>query len=164
MLRLSNIIAAKETASENGLDLLYAFATARFTYYTDVTLPDIAALDSPAVFNLYNSVLEYAAEQADRKEVQWTLLSSCGYLSGRGRRSFQSLLGQSASIDKFFASLLSIYTGDRAVSIRVRKGLEIAVLELSQFFEDEVYSGTKSIRPFNPTLSDLLIQRITSGG
>mmetsp|Transcript_13175 Transcript_13175/g.52371 ORF Transcript_13175/g.52371 Transcript_13175/m.52371 type:complete len:97 (+) Transcript_13175:4126-4416(+) len=63
----------------------------------------------------YNSVLEYAAEQADRKEVQWTLLSSCGYLSGRGRRSFQSLLGQSASIDKFFASLLSIYTGDRAV-------------------------------------------------
>ncbi|KAJ8900785.1 hypothetical protein NDN08_000086 [Rhodosorus marinus] len=161
MLRLSNIISAQEMASENDLDLLYAFAAVRFTYYTDVTFPDIVALDKPAVFNLYNSVLEYATELADRRVVQWSLLSSCGYLSGSGRRSFQSLLGHSASIDKFFAALLSIYTGDRAVSIRVRKGLEIAVLELSQFFEDEVYSGTESIRPFNPTLSDMLIQRIT---
>mmetsp|Transcript_6378 Transcript_6378/g.9065 ORF Transcript_6378/g.9065 Transcript_6378/m.9065 type:complete len:171 (+) Transcript_6378:1848-2360(+) len=165
MLRLSNIIAAQEMASESedGLDLLYAFATIRFTYYTDVTFPDIAALDKPEVFNMYNSVLEYATELTDRSVVQWSLLSSCGYLSGSGRRSFQSLLGQGASIDKFFSSLRSIYTGDRTVSTRVRKGLETAVLELSQFFEDEVYSGTESIRPFNPTLSDMLIQRITSG-
>jgi len=117
MLRLSNIIAAQEMASESedGLDLLYAFATIRFTYYTDVTFPDIAALDKPEVFNMYNSVLEYATELTDRSVVQWSLLSSCGYLSGSGRRSFQSILGQGASIDKFFSSLLSIYTGDRTV-------------------------------------------------